>query len=137
MLQYAIRYCTAAQTDPENTDYAVEHGAYRTFQAERLAELEEERVQQEKEEEEANNPMLVSASLVASSQDFQSTHRDINPEYEASPDIDLVSTQERMTHLSVSHLQALENRTKESRREMDVLDALEEIRDWNTRNAQG
>ena len=77
------------KTDPENTDYAVEHGAYRTFQAEKLAELEEERLQQEREEDEANNPML-----------------------------------------------ALENRTKESRREMDVLDALEDIRDWNARNAQ-
>lgn len=76
------------KTDPENTDYAVETGAYRTFQAERIAELEEERLREEKEEEEANNPML-----------------------------------------------ALENRTKESRREMDVLDALEEIRDWNARNA--
>ena len=78
------------KTDPQNEDYAVETGAYRTFQAGRLAELEEERLQQEKEEEEANNPML-----------------------------------------------ALENRTKESRREMDVIDALEEIRDWNARNAQG
>lgn len=77
------------KTDPENTDYVVDNGAYRTFQAERIAEMEEERVIQEKEEEEANNPML-----------------------------------------------ALENRTKESRREMDVLDALEEIRDFNARNAQ-
>ena len=34
-------------------------------------------------------------------------------------------------------MQALENRTKESRREMDVLDALEEIRDMNARHAQG
>ncbi len=48
-----------SQTDPESTDYVVEHGAYRTFQAVKLAELEEERVQQEKEDEEANNPMLV------------------------------------------------------------------------------
>jgi rubredoxin len=77
------------KTDPENTDYVVDNGAYRTFQAERIAEMEEERIVQEREEEEANNPML-----------------------------------------------ALENRTKESRREMDVLDALEEIRDWNARNAQ-
>ena len=76
------------KTDPKNTDYAVENGAYRTFQAERIAELEEDRLREEKEEDEANNPML-----------------------------------------------ALENRTKESRREMDVLDALEEIRDWNARNA--
>ena len=77
------------KTDPQNTDYVVDNGAYRTFQAERIAEMEEERVIQEKEEEEASNPML-----------------------------------------------ALENRTKESRREMDVLDALEEIRDFNARNAQ-
>lgn len=76
------------KTDPKNTDYAVETGAYRTFQAEHLAELEEERLKEEKEEDEANNPML-----------------------------------------------ALENRTKESRREMDVIDALEDIRDWNARKA--
>eukprot|EP00731_Ephydatia_muelleri_P029729 Em0021g252a len=77
------------KTDPVTTDYIAEQGAYRTFQAGRLAEQEEERKQQEKEEEEAGNPML-----------------------------------------------ALENRTKESRREMDVLDALEEIRDMNARHAQ-
>uniref|UniRef100_A0A1X7VA11 Splicing factor YJU2 n=1 Tax=Amphimedon queenslandica TaxID=400682 RepID=A0A1X7VA11_AMPQE len=72
------------KTDPENTDYAAEAGAYRTFQAEAIAVREIERKQQEKEEEEANNPML-----------------------------------------------ALENRTKESRREMDILDVLEEIKDIN------
>ena len=77
------------KTDPKNTDYVIDNGAYRTFQAERIAEMEEERVVQEREEDEANNPML-----------------------------------------------ALENRTKESRMEMDVLDALEEIRDFNDRNAQ-
>lgn len=77
------------KTDPKSTDYVLDNGAYRTFQAERIAEMEEERIVQEKEEDEANNPML-----------------------------------------------ALENRTKESRMEMDVLDALEEIRDWNARNAQ-
>ena len=47
------------QTDPENMDYKVERGAYRTFQAETIAiKSEEERIQQ-LEEEEANNPMLV------------------------------------------------------------------------------
>ena len=40
----------------------MENGAYRTFQAERLSELEEERLREEREEEEANNPMLVRAS---------------------------------------------------------------------------
>ena len=77
------------KTDPENTDYVVDNGAYRTFQAERLAEMEEERIIQEKEEEEASNPMV-----------------------------------------------ALENRTKESKQEIDVIDALEEIRDYNAKNAQ-
>jgi len=76
------------KTDPKNTDYVVETGAFRTLQAEHLAQMEEERLIQEKEEDEANNPML-----------------------------------------------ALENRTKESRREMDVIDALEDIRDWNARKA--
>lgn len=76
------------KTDPQNSDYVPEHGAVRTFQAERLAELEEQKETEEKEEEEANNPML-----------------------------------------------ALETRTAESRMEMDVLDALEEIRDWNARIA--
>ena len=52
--------CGDKQTDPENEDYAPEHGAVRTFQAERLAELEAERLQREREEEEANNPMKVS-----------------------------------------------------------------------------
>lgn len=33
--------------------------------------------------------------------------------------------------------QALEHRTKESRHEMDVLDALEELKDLNARNAHG
>ena len=78
------------KTDPENEDYATEHGAVRTFQAERLAELEAERLKREREEEEANNPM-----------------------------------------------KALEHRTKESRHEMDVLDALEELKDLNARNAHG
>ncbi len=76
------------KTDPKNTDYIIETGAFRTLQAEHLAKMEVERLVQEKEENEANNPMV-----------------------------------------------ALENRTKESRREMDVIDALEDIRDWNARKA--
>lgn len=37
----------------------MEHGATRNFQAEKLIEEEEKRIQQEREEEELNNPMKV------------------------------------------------------------------------------
>ncbi|XP_069008725.1 splicing factor YJU2 [Embiotoca jacksoni] len=77
------------KTDPENTDYAMEHGATRNFQAEKLVEDEEKRIQQEREEEELNNPMKV-----------------------------------------------LENRTKDSKLEMEVLENLQELKELNQRQAQ-
>nr|XP_046269127.1 splicing factor YJU2 [Scatophagus argus] len=77
------------KTDPENTDYAMEHGATRNFQAEKLIEEEEKRIQQEREEEELNNPMKV-----------------------------------------------LENRTKDSKMEMEVLENLQELKELNQRHVQ-
>ncbi|XP_034051512.1 splicing factor YJU2 [Thalassophryne amazonica] len=77
------------KTDPENTDYAMEHGATRNFQAEKLIEEEEKRLQTEREEEELNNPMKV-----------------------------------------------LENRTKDSKMEMEVLENLQELKELNQRQAQ-
>lgn len=77
------------KTDPENTDYAMEHGATRNFQAEKFIEEEEKRIQQEREEEELNNPMKV-----------------------------------------------LENRTKDSKMEMEVLETLQELKELNQRQAQ-
>ncbi|XP_028293976.1 splicing factor YJU2 [Gouania willdenowi] len=77
------------KTDPENTDYAMEHGATRNFQAEKLLEEEVSRIQQERDDEELNNPMKV-----------------------------------------------LENRTKDSKLEMEVLENLQELKELNQRQAQ-
>ncbi|KAH0518278.1 Coiled-coil domain-containing protein 94 [Microtus ochrogaster] len=75
-------------TDPENTDYTVEHGATSSFQAEKLLEEEEKRVQKEREDQELNNPM-----------------------------------------------KDLENRTKDSKLEMEVLENLQELKDLNQQQA--
>ncbi|XP_062254045.1 splicing factor YJU2 [Platichthys flesus] len=77
------------KTDPVNTDYAMEHGATRNFQAEKLIEEEVKRIQDEREEEELNNPMKV-----------------------------------------------LENRTKDSKMEMEVIENLQELQELNQRQAQ-
>ena len=66
----------------------MEHGATRNFQAEKLLEEEEKRVQKEREDEELNNPMKV-----------------------------------------------LENRTKDSKLEVEVLDNLQELKDLSQRQA--
>lgn len=47
------------QTDPQNTDYELEAGATRNFEASRTAEKMALQEQKEKEAEEANNPMKV------------------------------------------------------------------------------
>jgi len=77
------------KTDPENTDYAMEHGATRNFQAEKLIEEEERKIQKEREDEELNNPMKV-----------------------------------------------LENRTRDSKMEMEVLENLQELKELNQRQAR-
>ncbi|KAF1743862.1 hypothetical protein MXB_4426 [Myxobolus squamalis] len=49
------------KTDPANTDYSMEHGATRSFQAARIAEKAEEDRRAIEEEEEKTNPMQVDA----------------------------------------------------------------------------
>jgi len=76
------------KTDPENTDYTMEHGATRLFDAyKKLAEAQAKE-KTDREDEETNNPM-----------------------------------------------KALENRTNDSKREMESLEKLEELRDLNQRAA--
>ncbi|XP_061171305.1 splicing factor YJU2-like [Saccostrea echinata] len=79
----------AFKTDLENTDYTLEAGATRLFEAEKLARQMAEKEIKDKEEEELNNPMKV-----------------------------------------------LENRTKASRKEIEEIDTLEELRDMNARHAK-
>ncbi|XP_043224968.1 splicing factor YJU2-like isoform X2 [Amphibalanus amphitrite] len=76
------------KTDPENTDYIIEAGATRNFQAQILAERQAKREAEQAEEEEKSNPMKM-----------------------------------------------LENRTKQSRHEMDMIEKLEELKDLNQRQA--
>lgn len=55
-----LRCCSwCIQTDPQNTDYELEAGATRNFEATRTAEKMALQEQKEKEAEEANNPMKV------------------------------------------------------------------------------
>uniref|UniRef100_H2Z4N7 Splicing factor YJU2 n=1 Tax=Ciona savignyi TaxID=51511 RepID=H2Z4N7_CIOSA len=75
------------KTDPENQDYAIEHGATRNFEAEKLLEQEEKKIQEKKEEDESN-PMKM-----------------------------------------------LEIRTRDSKREMEMMESLEELRELNERVA--
>lgn len=79
----------AFKTDPQNTDYELEAGATRNFEATRTAEKMALQEQKEKEAEEANNPMKV-----------------------------------------------LENRTKASCQEIQMLETLEDLRELRHRHAR-
>ncbi|XP_013790866.1 coiled-coil domain-containing protein 94-like [Limulus polyphemus] len=60
------------KTDPANTDYIVEHGATRNFQALKLAEEQAEREAREEEEDVKNNPMkLLEKRTKASKQEME------------------------------------------------------------------
>uniref|UniRef100_A0A8C5N345 Uncharacterized protein n=1 Tax=Gouania willdenowi TaxID=441366 RepID=A0A8C5N345_GOUWI len=76
-----------AKTDPNNSDYTMEHGATQNFQPDELEEMK--RIQQERDDEELNNPTKV-----------------------------------------------LEHRTKDTKREMEVLENLQELKEVNQRQAQ-
>lgn len=96
----------------------MEHGATRNFQAEKLIEEEEKRITQEREEEELNNPMKVGV---------------VNGMYLLS----WFNWQQewRVDEFSILY-QVLENRTKDSKMEMEVLENLQELKELNQRQAQ-
>ena len=77
------------KTDPQNMDYAVEHGARRNFEAYREEEQQREAIKKAREDSEKDDKMA-----------------------------------------------ALENKTKDSKMEMEILDGLDEIRTLNNRNAR-
>ena len=54
-----LNFTPTAQTDPENTDYTLENGATRLFEASKAYHKQEEQEKKDKEDEEANNPMKV------------------------------------------------------------------------------
>ena len=56
---FKLKLYVLLQTDPQNTDYTLEAGATRNFEALRTAELQAVKEQKEKEAEESNNPMKV------------------------------------------------------------------------------
>ena len=109
------------KTDPENTDYVAEKGATRNFQAVKRMEDEEARLKKEKEEEELNNPMKVQHVVLPVQCFIMALICD--------------SCIAAWGNQSGICIQALENRTKESKQEMDILEKLEELRDLNARHA--
>lgn len=96
----------------------MEHGATRNFQAEKLIEEEEKRIQLEREEEELNNPMKVSVVMVNYCFVLTGVRKEKKP------------------HVFPNLYQVLENRTKDSKMEMEVLENLQELKDLNQRQAQ-
>lgn len=95
------------KTDPQSTDYVVEAGATRNFMALKLAEEQAVREMEAEKEEERTNPMKVSRSIFSWLGDLE---------------------------FSFSWcLQLLENRTKASRGEIEMVETLEELKELNKR----
>lgn len=97
----------------------MEHGATRNFQAEKLIEEEEKRIQQERDDEELNNPMKVCGFCFLFHSIFLKFPRMLN-----------------VKKVSLIAWQVLENRTKDSKMEMEVMENLQELKDLNQRQAQ-
>lgn len=96
----------------------MEHGATRNFQAEKLLEEEEKRIVQDREEEELNNPMKVSVQM------------------ELTVCVFFIWQLEWKVNDFQILFQVLENRTKDSKMEMEVLENLQELKELNQRQAQ-
>lgn len=98
----------------------MEHGATRNFQAEKLMEEEEKRIQQEREDEELNNPMKVSVKFL----------------YWYMYVVYFNGIKDKQYYDLTFFCQVLENRTKDSKMEMEVLENLQELKELNQRQAR-
>lgn len=103
------------KTDPKNSDYTAEHNCQRNFEPWRAKEATENALNQEKDE--ANHPTLP----ISRAQRCQNSKM---------LTVLLGSLQEEANDA----MKKLENVTKDSKREMDILDALDEVRMLNARN---
>lgn len=101
------------KTDPANTDYTMEKGATRNYEPWREKERDVAVAVAEREEEERGNAMKV-LDLFWQRQEA----------CWAAP----------LWETGVCNLQALENRTLESKREMDIMTALDELRSIKSRH---
>ncbi|KTF88021.1 hypothetical protein cypCar_00031954 [Cyprinus carpio] len=122
------------KTDPENTDYAMEHGATRNFQAEKLIEEEEKKIQQEREDEELNNPMKTDPENTDYAMEHGAT-RNFQAEKLIEEEEKKIQ-QEREDEELNNPMKVLENRTRDSKLEMEVLENLQELKELNQRQAQ-
>ncbi|KAA0197798.1 hypothetical protein HAZT_HAZT006095 [Hyalella azteca] len=132
------------RTDPESTDYVLEAGAHRNFQALKLAEEQAAREAQEAQEEIESNPMLLLENRTQQSQyemDLLETLEDLRDQNDRHASIDLgavagkyqkereltaeqIDEQERMEAFSALGYEMIEGKLVKRLKEEDLKDEL-------------